>query len=70
MYFFQGDMFGAGTETSTHTILFAIMFLSVVAFHHHGTGESKLANVTIQMREEEILFAIVFFCGISSFWYW
>ena len=28
LYFFQGDMFGAGTETSTHTILFAIMFLA------------------------------------------
>ena len=28
MYFFQGDMFGAGTETSTNTILFVIMFLA------------------------------------------
>ena len=28
MYFFQGDLYGAGTETSTHTILFALMFLA------------------------------------------
>ena len=28
LYFFQGDMFGAGTETSTNTIMFALMILS------------------------------------------
>ena len=28
LYFFQGDMFGAGTETSVNTILFALMILS------------------------------------------
>ena len=28
MYFFQGDMFGAGTETSVNTIMFVILFLA------------------------------------------
>ena len=37
MYFFQGDMFGAGTETSTHTILFAIMFLASDQFRELQT---------------------------------
>ena len=28
LFFFQGDLFGAGTETSTNTIKFALLFLS------------------------------------------
>ena len=28
LYFFQGDMFGAGTETSINTVMFSLMFLS------------------------------------------
>ena len=28
LFFFQGDLFGAGTETSTNTIKFALLVLS------------------------------------------
>ena len=34
LYFFQGDMFGAGTETSINTIMFALLILSSPEYKH------------------------------------
>ena len=40
------------------TILFAIVFLSFVAFHHFGAGECEMANVTTRMREQVTIHSV------------
>ena len=48
--FFQGDMFGAGTETSTNTIKFALLILSAPQYRH------LLEEIRVEIDSE---------CGLS-----
>lgn len=46
LFFFQGDLFGAGTETSTNTVKFALLILS--APQHRGLLEQITAEIDSQ----------------------